>query len=61
LILTLRDAQELKKIQLAHRKVILLNHPDYGGSAYLASKINEAKELLENQIQDQNKKKEQFE
>ncbi|KAF8986212.1 hypothetical protein BDQ17DRAFT_1398434 [Cyathus striatus] len=47
-ILGLKDGPQLRlRLKDAHRSIMLANHPDRGGSPYIASKINEAKDLLE--------------
>ncbi|KAF8486122.1 hypothetical protein DFH94DRAFT_623005 [Russula ochroleuca] len=50
-ILGLKDGPTLKlKLKDAHRHIMLSNHPDRGGAPYLASKINEAKDLLDKDL-----------
>lgn len=39
------------KIRDALREIMLLNAPDKGGSPYIEAKINEAKDLLEDQAE----------
>jgi DnaJ family protein C protein 19 len=46
LILGVRESATIDRIKDAHRRILLNNHPDRGGSPYLASKVNEAKDLL---------------
>ncbi|CDF88389.1 probable Mitochondrial import inner membrane translocase subunit TIM14 [Zygosaccharomyces bailii] len=50
-ILNLNEGQlNKKKLKEVHRRIMLANHPDKGGSPYLATKINEAKDFLEKKV-----------
>ena len=46
LILNVINKEDKREIMGKYRKLIVRNHPDSGGSSYLASKIIEAKETL---------------
>lgn len=48
LILGLREsaAQDAQRVKDAHRRIMLANHPDSGGSPYISVKVNEAKDML---------------
>lgn len=34
------------EVERSYKRLMLINHPDHNGSEYLASKINDAKNLL---------------
>ncbi len=46
-VLGLEEPVTAEDISLAHRRLIQKLHPDRGGNDYLASKINEARDLLQ--------------
>lgn len=46
LILGVRATANRKQVLDRYRTLMRLNHPDHGGSPFMAQKVNEAKELL---------------
>lgn len=47
LILGVSPTANKAKVKERFKKVMSANHPDRGGSPYLAAKVNEAKDLME--------------
>ena len=46
LILELEGTVDNKTVEECYKRVMKANHPDLGGSPYIAMKINEAREFL---------------
>ncbi|QEU63030.1 Mdj2 [Kluyveromyces lactis] len=44
------EALDERLLRQKHRRAMIMNHPDKGGSPFLASKINQARDLLANSV-----------
>ena len=47
LILGIRESADAARVKEAYLRLLRLNHPDHGGSPYIATKLNEAKEVFD--------------
>mmetsp|Transcript_20234 Transcript_20234/g.54466 ORF Transcript_20234/g.54466 Transcript_20234/m.54466 type:complete len:137 (+) Transcript_20234:40-450(+) len=47
-ILGIKESAAKNEVKEAHRRMMILNHPDKGGSPFIATKINEALDQLSN-------------
>ena len=45
-ILGVPQTASVEEIRAAHRRLMLANHPDHGGSTWIASRINQARDVL---------------
>ncbi|GAB64871.1 DnaJ domain containing protein [Plasmodium cynomolgi strain B] len=45
-ILNINPTTNRDRIREVHKQLMLKNHPDNGGSTYIAAKVNEAKDVL---------------